>query len=654
MAYTKTVDLGAEFDAAKLWERKQAKKKQKGFLVDNISTGGGIGGAIAGGAIGASAGSVVPIVGTAAGGIIGALLGGALGGGGGQAVENTVVGDNVWKDVGQEALINGIMGAGPIRLGSLGARTVGGLAKGAGKQALSQAGTKAMTDMPIRTAIGKGLTKVGDNAAVRGLGLTSTQIGKIEGTAGGKDIIQILKANKLQGGSVEDVTATVAKLNRKFGKIVEQSGNVSKADVNAGVKALTKELTGKGMPQSSSVTAKKVKQEVDFLLKKYNGDIPAKELNTIKSRYDDLVNPSNFAADPVAYNANHEVANVLRNVLRTASEKTGAAGAGELKALGGNLSTLRKLQEAAVKQANTGKGNGPLGLRDTIMAVGGTVAGGPAAGVATVGATHAVNSKLGQRMISKGADALAKGVTRQTNGLGPAGIAGRVGITGALLNQGTPVDPMQQQVDMSQLDPMYAQQQGMQDPTMMQQEQEPSIGGYTKTQIEQGMMQALQAGDSKMFTQLKQLYGMLPTAGSGLSSNTAAMAAKQATGETILNQLEQAYTAAGGGQGNIGGSIANILGDLNLNSAAGVYNDQVTGSARLLSRAMGETGAGSDSDANAYISQLPRLTDSPERAAQKIALLRQKLAAARQNTMMYGTGGGDTQPYAQQDSYETF
>ena len=71
----------------------QQPKKQKGFWLDQISTGGGIGGALAGGAAGATIGSAVPIVGTAIGGLAGALLGGALGSGGGEMEDREVFGN---------------------------------------------------------------------------------------------------------------------------------------------------------------------------------------------------------------------------------------------------------------------------------------------------------------------------------------------------------------------------------------------------------------------------------------------------------------------------------------------------------------------------------------------------------------------------------
>jgi hypothetical protein len=57
--------------------------------------------------------AVAPGIGT----LLGALLGGAVGGGAGKVAENAVEGQsNLGQGVGQEALINGVLGAGPLRL----------------------------------------------------------------------------------------------------------------------------------------------------------------------------------------------------------------------------------------------------------------------------------------------------------------------------------------------------------------------------------------------------------------------------------------------------------------------------------------------------------------------------------------------------------
>jgi len=93
-------------------------KPKGGFLSHLLPTAGGIGGGISGGAAGgALAGSaVLPGVGTAVGGLLGALLGGALGGAGGKVVENKIEGNSLGSGVGGQALEQGVLAAGPLRL----------------------------------------------------------------------------------------------------------------------------------------------------------------------------------------------------------------------------------------------------------------------------------------------------------------------------------------------------------------------------------------------------------------------------------------------------------------------------------------------------------------------------------------------------------
>jgi hypothetical protein len=104
----------------------QQAQQPKNFWTDQISTGGGIAGSLGGAATGAAIGSIVPGIGTVIGGLIGGIAGGALGSGGGELAENAITGEkDLFKNVGQEALLGGVFSAPPIRL----ARGVGALAK---------------------------------------------------------------------------------------------------------------------------------------------------------------------------------------------------------------------------------------------------------------------------------------------------------------------------------------------------------------------------------------------------------------------------------------------------------------------------------------------------------------------------------------------
>ena len=86
--------------------RRQPQKK-KGFWQDQISTGGATAGAAGGAAIGSVGGPI--------GALAGAIIGGALGGFSGQRYENAIVGDELNKDVAQEAALGGAFAVGPLR-----------------------------------------------------------------------------------------------------------------------------------------------------------------------------------------------------------------------------------------------------------------------------------------------------------------------------------------------------------------------------------------------------------------------------------------------------------------------------------------------------------------------------------------------------------
>lgn len=193
-------------------QQQAPQKKKKGFWTDQISTGGGIGGALAGGAAGAAIGSVVPVVGTAIGGLAGALLGGALGSGGGEMAENAITGDDLMKNVGQEAVIGGAtslpLGA-SIKLARAGIKATTGLGKASAGELVQQAG---MQTIPKRT-----VAKLVDN-------------GKISPTT----LDDALKVGTAQQGSAPLRTSFTGKLqDRANTELAKQYGPLSKPAIRA-------------------------------------------------------------------------------------------------------------------------------------------------------------------------------------------------------------------------------------------------------------------------------------------------------------------------------------------------------------------------------------------------------------------------------------
>lgn len=150
-------ELRAELAA----KQKQQPKNKGNFLTSLIPSGGGIAGAVGGAALGTT---ILPGAGT----IVGALLGGALGGGAGKVAENAVIGEeDLGKGVAQEALLSGVLGAGPLRLGKLGVDTVRGLKTiGTADKVLETVQTAK--GIPIKsissTSIGKAGVKIPEGA----------------------------------------------------------------------------------------------------------------------------------------------------------------------------------------------------------------------------------------------------------------------------------------------------------------------------------------------------------------------------------------------------------------------------------------------------------------------------------------------------------
>jgi hypothetical protein len=141
-------DLQAFWAAA---PQPKAPKKKGNLLTSLIPSAGGIGGSLGGAALGTA---VLPGVGTLAG----ALLGGALGGGAGKVAENAVEGNKLSSGVAGEAALNGVLGAGPLRLGKFGYEAIkGGAAAAKGAERTFQA-VEAAKGIPIKdiSSVSKG------------------------------------------------------------------------------------------------------------------------------------------------------------------------------------------------------------------------------------------------------------------------------------------------------------------------------------------------------------------------------------------------------------------------------------------------------------------------------------------------------------------
>lgn len=141
------------------------------------------------------------------------------------------------------------------------------------------------------------------------------------------------------------------------------------------------------------------------------------------------------------------------------------------------------------------------------------------------------------------------------------------------------------------------------------------------------------------YQQLQEVFA--PATDSSLSQSNQNALASSDNATNTLDQLEQLYSTAGGGSGRVGGFFQNLFGSAGIDKNANIYNSLSQASVTQIAKALAGSGAGtvSDADARVIIAALPTLQDSPEEAKVKFAALRQRLQAARDNTLRYGQGG---------------
>lgn len=232
-----------------------------------------------------------------------------------------------------------------------------------------------------------------------------------------------------------------------------------------------------------------------------------------------------------------------------------------------------------------------------------------------------------------------------TEGTGAAMGVARTTMPGAAMeSQVAPAEAMSLEQAMTGQDPL--QTGGFVDPAAVEQQQSQAPTnpfGVSREQLGGAMMQALQAGDTKAFANLKSIYDMVSEyesqgASGGFNSTTASQLAMSDNGLSTLNQLEQLYARAGGGAGKLGGGLSNLMAGAGLNSEVSAYNDLSASAQSQLAKAINGGGQVSDTDALLIANALPKITDSPETARVKLDALKARLMASRQNMMMYNSG----------------
>lgn len=158
---------------------------------------------------------------------------------------------------------------------------------------------------------------------------------------------------------------------------------------------------------------------------------------------------------------------------------------------------------------------------------------------------------------------------------------------------------------------------------------EPTIGGYTYDQLEQGYISALQAGDSDAAKVIQNMMGMLDDklARQEKYGGSSDVASKQKAAINILNNLMQNFEAKGAVSGNLT-QFLNMLSGGGYDPKAYAYDTGSRGSLGSIIKALGDTGALSEGDQQRALQLLPSTTDSPTAAEQKYQQLLQILYSA--------------------------
>ena len=161
---------------------------------------------------------------------------------------------------------------------------------------------------------------------------------------------------------------------------------------------------------------------------------------------------------------------------------------------------------------------------------------------------------------------------------------------------------------------------------------EMTIGGYTRSQLEDGYVKALMASDAKSAQAIGTIIDMMDKKEARAlnaekvkkSSAANKSDAKKEAGLNTLNTLLGTYERGGGGQGIVGGTLTNLLNTATggqWNPSAQTYASQSRGAAAQIIKALGESGQLSDRDIQSAMDMLPKNTDSDKVAKQKIANL---------------------------------
>lgn len=583
-------------------QTKPQPKKKKNFLLDQISTAGGILGGIGGS-------FVSPLVGTAAGAGFGSAAG--------ESLENLLTGDSLGKNVAREGALGAVFGVGPIR----GAKALAGAGKAAltgGRIAEGAAQAAAST---IRGKAGQVVSEAGDDLLIKQFRLTPTQLKNFKSKFG-EDAAQVIKRYGFK--NADDVVAKgVEPLQKQFDEAITGIPGVVKNDLAQAFKSKYDPLL-KSAVQDNVAIGKNLRSQSQAILKKYGNVVDAKELNSLRREFDALVNYTERTTNPARYGVNKRAADAIRTTLQKSDPSGG------LKGIGRELQKLNQFADNAAKQAQLGRGSNPLGLTTLLGGGMGAAAGGPAVAAGSALGTAAINSPTGRRALAGGAEALgnkltSSGARSATRGLSPLSIAGRVGGAGLLRGGvGATPDMSQEEQPQSLEDTLLQLGQGAGIPNQFsgQPEQPQDTSPYTRENLIADITRDPTHSNDYIqhFADLQEVFA--PQENDTLKLNNTAIQSLTdlQTGLDNLGGLEQRISQSGANSPFLGG----IRSSLPFDTEAKSLRAEIDRVKQVVGKAL-EGGVLRKEDEDKYARILPTINDTDAVAMNKIAAIRQDL-----------------------------
>lgn len=644
-----------------------------------IAEGGGLGGALGGAAIGTA---ILPGVGT----LIGAGLGGFLGGTGGSIAEQRIRDKDV--DIG-EALkfgaIEGITSAGPIKLAKAGKAAYSAVKAGT---AVAPAVEKTLSNTLLKRLASKGgekLEQVGGRLMNTQTNLTRAEMRRI----GANTPEMFMKMNSKFGLSKLDDIAEVSKNvtgergvhSEAVRNVLFNGPGIDTADLRSSLPSI---LDSKASLVDTA-TRKRIQTQLDNSIQSMYADQPLNPLANPGAAFDVAKDFRNQAGllrrganpsgpekqlakvyDTVAGDLEKKLYSqpgvaealplVRDNMVKTynalASQAAGAQSkaykklakeASEIKTVADLRSAQKIWVQASKVDEKTAEAAGNAATKLTgggglLSRAGGAILDVASPSVGNVAAKTGRGAQAGASLLQN-----MSGVpTRATLGAGVASA-----FTGEETQQ--PQDDLLSQINQGGLG-------GTQDllgggdlsglgTTGLGLPQEPQSTEGSAEYYLAGAQRAAAAGD---LDSAKQLMAMAETVASltgppeiSAAQQKGVLSMQNATSQ--VDQLEQLFNQAGGGQGRIGGAVSGLLGRVGANASAKAYQDKRGGAAVILARALGESGTMTDQDIQRAVDQIPDINATPEEARIKWQSIRQLLAQIGQNTMSVpaASGGGD-------------